>query len=896
MKQTITVFISCPFDMGDSRQVAEQAVKNFSKNYCPDEYSFDTVHFKDVATEFGGTPQDIINKTLPDYDVYLGIMGGRFGTPTTSYQSGTQEEFYIALERFQNEKNLLVSFLFQDVDTPVATMSESDIEQFLKVKKFKTEISNQGVYKTYKTPEELMEEVNTLLRRVLSKISEQDSEQTHQMEMIASVPSKEIFKIDKSFYSDFLNYVGADLTNNRKEKILLDDIYVPLDLSILNYKDEKDNLIIEDERVCSKDLDSYENQSETHLIISGEEHSGKTTFCKNIFVNFHTSGIIPVYIKGEQIRNSSGKELKKLIEKEFVKQYSSRALPAYKSLEKNQKLLIIDDIEKAKLNDKFKFKVLEKIQTDFSHIYITSDDLFLFNAKLSSSESMACLTKYRSYKIRDLGHSLRDKIIRKWLVAGREEKVNEEFIYSEAEKYRKILDSVIGYNFVPKKPLMILVLLQAVQGGSSNELAHSSYVRYYKYLIDSTLLANIQRTKQEVYYGFLPELAFAIYSNSGEPLSVYQMKKLIEDFCDNRGLHTELLDDVKSTLLTLEFLVLEDENFDFKHSYSYYYFLGQYFSDHLSEEKIREEVTSICKKIHIKQNADIIIFLSHHSNDSIIVESIFSVTEQLFTELDVYDFDSSGSTAINNLVHDSPKVVVKHQKEKSKRAEILKANDDIEDKRSRQDDEEISEAIDLGKQLNIAFRSIEIIGQLLKNHFVSFDGNTKKDLYIKATKLGMKCLNLFIEHLSNDSDLLLEHILKNDKKIETEKDAQKAIFSLASLITFSFIKAMSQYTGSEDLSKTYEDVAKENDQLALKIIILSTKLDFFDAFPINDLKNIALSSKHNHLAMMTLKSLVKYRLYMRPIDDYKKKQQICSSVGIDLDRQLVIQNKGKSAA
>jgi hypothetical protein len=55
---------------------------------------------KDVSSQIGGNPQDIINQQVGDnYDIFVGILCNRFGQKTSSYDSGTEEEFFRAYDR-----------------------------------------------------------------------------------------------------------------------------------------------------------------------------------------------------------------------------------------------------------------------------------------------------------------------------------------------------------------------------------------------------------------------------------------------------------------------------------------------------------------------------------------------------------------------------------------------------------------------------------------------------------------------------------------------------------------------------------------------------------------------------------------------------------------------------
>ena len=51
----------------------------------------------------GGEPEVLINDQIGKYDIFLGVMWRRFGTPTGVAESGTEEEFRRALELWAQE-------------------------------------------------------------------------------------------------------------------------------------------------------------------------------------------------------------------------------------------------------------------------------------------------------------------------------------------------------------------------------------------------------------------------------------------------------------------------------------------------------------------------------------------------------------------------------------------------------------------------------------------------------------------------------------------------------------------------------------------------------------------------------------------------------------------------
>ena len=56
----------------------------------------------DTFPSIGKDAQSIINEQIgDDYDIFVGLMWTRFGTPTPRAGSGTEEEFNLALEKLK---------------------------------------------------------------------------------------------------------------------------------------------------------------------------------------------------------------------------------------------------------------------------------------------------------------------------------------------------------------------------------------------------------------------------------------------------------------------------------------------------------------------------------------------------------------------------------------------------------------------------------------------------------------------------------------------------------------------------------------------------------------------------------------------------------------------------
>ena len=77
------------------------------------------------------------------FDIYVGVLGSRFGTPTVRGGSGTEQEFNEALSRFQSDSTAvrLLFYFKRDVEDPFSI----DPNQLQKVQDFRQRLGGRGV-------------------------------------------------------------------------------------------------------------------------------------------------------------------------------------------------------------------------------------------------------------------------------------------------------------------------------------------------------------------------------------------------------------------------------------------------------------------------------------------------------------------------------------------------------------------------------------------------------------------------------------------------------------------------------------------------------------------------------------------------------------------------------
>lgn len=158
----LQVFAASPGDVVEERKILGEVINEFNVTWG----GTHAVRLELVMWEthtrpsFGEDAQDVVNKQIGDeYDIFLGIMWGRFGSPSNRAESGTEEEFNRAYSRLKTSPgSVQIMFYFKNAGIP---LSNIDPEQLAKVQMFKNKIESEfgGLYHQFETTEEFRTKV-----------------------------------------------------------------------------------------------------------------------------------------------------------------------------------------------------------------------------------------------------------------------------------------------------------------------------------------------------------------------------------------------------------------------------------------------------------------------------------------------------------------------------------------------------------------------------------------------------------------------------------------------------------------------------------------------------------------------------------------------------------------
>lgn len=160
----LRVFLASPSDVGEEREVVDQLVREVNDTLSSSKAArlellrWETHTVPDIGTD----AQNAVNQQIGDeYDIFIGILWSRFGTPTPRARSGTEEEFQRALDRKKKNPDTRVLFYFKSVNFPY----DSDLNQIQLVRQFREAVQHQGLIREYNTLESFQSNVRMALTR-----------------------------------------------------------------------------------------------------------------------------------------------------------------------------------------------------------------------------------------------------------------------------------------------------------------------------------------------------------------------------------------------------------------------------------------------------------------------------------------------------------------------------------------------------------------------------------------------------------------------------------------------------------------------------------------------------------------------------------------------------------
>lgn len=172
-EHVLSIFVASPSDVQEERNLLDSIVNDINRVWSKKlNLRLELLKWEThCVPSFGEYSQGVINEQIgDDYDIFLGLFWGRFGSPTDKAESGTKEEFDRAYARYcENEDSIDIMVYFKD--QPIAP-SRMDIAQLSQLNDLKTELAKKnGLYWTFDSLDDFENIMHSHLAMIAQKWS-----------------------------------------------------------------------------------------------------------------------------------------------------------------------------------------------------------------------------------------------------------------------------------------------------------------------------------------------------------------------------------------------------------------------------------------------------------------------------------------------------------------------------------------------------------------------------------------------------------------------------------------------------------------------------------------------------------------------------------------------------
>jgi hypothetical protein len=676
------------------------------------------------------------------------------------------------------------------------------------------------------------------------------------------------FDITEQFQT-FLRDSGIGLTHSRKSRVILSDLFVFPDLSLGKWQRGP-----RQREVLSENVPEY-IASAKHVLFEGSSRIGKTAFAKMCYAHLFRRGeVVPLWIAGSSITSGDISKLPERLRLEFGRQYEPSLFGDYDQLNLERRAVIIDDWHKVKLNSRSRSELLQYVCDYFGRVFLFSDAVFLLEQMAEKSEEQQLLMQFDRATVLQLGHVTRAELIKKWVALGREFTHDAKDADREVDEVDKVLTSLVGKNTLPRLPFVILSLLEAYDQKKTSTPEAGSFGYLYEVLITTAIAATAKSPADiDTKYTILSRIAYFMFRAGSSVIAPDDLGRVIDEYRVAYGMKMEV-SQLTRDLVSARVMAECEGNYGFTYSYYLEYFAARYYKDQIQsggEAALQaiDEVKELVSYVSNEQFANVVMFVEYFTKNPEVLSDIVEKANAVLRNLAPADL-STDVEFVNSLYSQAPVVSMPDEDVEGHRHEQRQALDTVE--RNSPDDRSTikvryDEAVADAQQFDIAYRYVQLLGQILRNFPGSLKAESKITVASAAYLLGLRTLSKFLSILREATayyrelvtDALSDEPQDGEKKSirQVEKQANENVVYMTRISALSVIKGISMNVGAAELSETYSKALSDLKYTnAARLVDLSIKLDHYDSFPETQIEAMHRDLKDNLFAHNILTDLV----------------------------------------
>lgn len=684
----------------------------------------------------------------------------------------------------------------------------------------------------------------------------------------------------------YLGDPGMRLTHPRKKHVTLEDVFVFPDFS--EYLPSRTSERSETIR-GARFLD-YVRDHANVMILAGEK-AGKTTLAKKIFLGLYSTGAVPLLLNGTDLRSTQLRALDELIDRKVAEQYSREHVVRFGQLPTPRRALVVDDLHLMRNAAAAGATIMETLSGRFGVVVAIAGDEFALENFASAARGVTqAHPAFRFLMPLPFGPALRRQLVRKWYFLGADLSDSDPDVFREVVDIEEKVTEALGKNLLPSLPFFLLVMLEALESPKSFDTLSGSLGHLYEAVITMSLIEHREkRAPLDVQLSWLTDLAFEFFSRGARGVAELDLSAWHSRYQSRYGLQTLRLEPLVRSTSNAGILQESGGGLTFRYPYAYYFFVARYIAKHLEEEDVATAVEGLVKRVFNEDAANILVFLCHFSANQRLLDLLIRHANEQFSDSPECSLEETLPT---HQLQPPAQPILEIDDPGKHRDEYLEATGGAESDEgvlvaARGPGAQAQETRDPGGMLNDAFKTVSLLGQVLRGSVGTLPAEAKLTLAEATYSLALRTLGWLLGDIrANYSDLVenfaesIAHERDSEASADTREEAARLLFALTQMVSFVTVKHVAGAVGLELLDTTLQDTLQRRPTAARRLVDLAVRLDHFSAFPEEKVDVLAAAtSRKNPLAFTLLRSLVYLHFYLFP-SQRQTRQRACELLGI----------------
>jgi len=265
-----------------------------------------------------------------------------------------------------------------------------------------------------------------------------------------------------------LNDLGAIIHHPQIDELSLNDLFIWPDLEESHMDNADTILCIEGEQLYDRLLQNRIS------VIFGNETSGKTSLAKQLYLQGIRDGKCCILCDGSYFRARKRESILREVESLFIDQYNEGLVEKYAALDKNERIIIIDDYEQIVYNNEKTGLFFRLLMEYFGTIILFTDS----DASAPFILSQLNTDDVLLYRIKPFGNRKRGKLIKKWYSLGNKriplEPREMDVVIDNATR---VVNGLLGSltPIVIATPIAVLSILQTIDATGTTVIKGQSF-------------------------------------------------------------------------------------------------------------------------------------------------------------------------------------------------------------------------------------------------------------------------------------------------------------------------------------------------------------------------------------------------------------------------------------